>query len=889
MDKEALAARIQAMLGAPVRIRHSEYWYNCPFHDDKRASMHVDYEKGIWYCFACQPQGREATLTGLAEKLGIIVTREGYGDEFLGAVDFNELIGLYHGDLMRNAQLLVYLREQRALSIEIIRRAKLGLSKWGLVIPIADKEGKWCAAKVRRLEEAGEYGWVFSKEEPRYWWLTKRHHPLIPENDAPSVYPHHLLRDAQTDVVYLVGGELDALVLWSRGYPAVTSTKGETYVSEELLEVVKDRTVFIALDNEPTTQARIDEIVEQLKEAAFAVLVVPPVEGCKDATDVAVAGKLDEYLRKTRLMTTEPSRLWVEGCRYYIQTKNDVVPVTSFIFRPHAFLENVHYGGSYLHTDVLCAHGETIKDLMIPLSFFDDTSVRMKWLTQHSAPHLTVYRHSQDAWLAIKDRLAARVPVQKVSSIFGLQRVDDRWVFVTDTICVPELSIRSFDPENVGVVPFRTIYTVPVEPNTLKPVCEVLLRLHARSVIVPLLAHFHAALLSPWIRMQMNNQYPIVMIWGDAGVGKTTLVYNVFCPLIGLAPITMLAAGQTESTLRKYADMLALPLVIDEFTPGRYSEEVLASVKALIHACYDMISKQVSQSATALERPYLARAPLVLVGERGYVITREQALVERVRLVRIHLQPSPDNAVAYKEWRALLRNKTVAFYATTLVHWLMSRQEEWERWWASVEEKVNELQELLPERLGFRQLYMWQVALMGWEITRNFWGEIGCVDLLTEKDEEYLSPVMLISVPQNPLIALLSAADHLAAVGKIAHNRHYKVRVAEKELVIALHDVVHEITKEMRGTEYANLSVSYVRQFLENEKRQGAQYVKECWTQARFSGGEYGESKRKWCCVLDYEKLLESYPELHLTSLLPYLYGEKEVSEDEEEGDTFAF
>ena len=51
-------------LGIKLKKVGKEYMGLCPFHDDHRASLSVNKEKGLWHCFGC---GKSGTIHDFAE------------------------------------------------------------------------------------------------------------------------------------------------------------------------------------------------------------------------------------------------------------------------------------------------------------------------------------------------------------------------------------------------------------------------------------------------------------------------------------------------------------------------------------------------------------------------------------------------------------------------------------------------------------------------------------------------------------------------------------------------------------------------------------------------------------------------------------------------------
>lgn len=51
-----LLGAVTALCG-PGRAYRDEYWFRCPFHEERTASFHVNPGKRIYHCFGCGRQG----------------------------------------------------------------------------------------------------------------------------------------------------------------------------------------------------------------------------------------------------------------------------------------------------------------------------------------------------------------------------------------------------------------------------------------------------------------------------------------------------------------------------------------------------------------------------------------------------------------------------------------------------------------------------------------------------------------------------------------------------------------------------------------------------------------------------------------------------------------
>lgn len=808
---ENLIAELKALLASrQAGERGEEVWYHCPFHDDEEASMHVHYGRGIWFCFACCPSGREATLWGLYEKLTGRPFAPSHPSPF--PVTFSslpELLQVFHRQLWEREELVQYLKTQRGLSEAVIRQFKLGVAflneRWWLVIPLPDTTGEVTAVKLRRLNDTGT---EFSSDRPKYLFATSSFHPLFPEknNHAPFLFP---LNFPLGNYVLVVGGELDALAAISAGYPAIAPTRGEGSLTSlknypELMElVVEGNTLVLILDNEPSVQASLPHIAELLHDRAFAVFYATPdlYQNAKDVTELVVQGRLQEVVSRC-LPFTPPSSgemgyiVYPKGMGYCYRQRTDrgwgaEERLTDFLFVPKMFIVDAlkmeHLTDQEGFLGILCdihlPNKAYLKDVVLPVSFFGDPGLHQKLASRLSLSPF-IYTHKVTVWKALLKHLERLLPQYLGMRRVGLVKLNDTYAFIFPDIQIAlserftgrVVSLPTGDNAKFHIAPerpspeliafWRGEGELPSEETKgLFPVIDTLLRVHEATTVWRLIAMSHAAPLTPFIREQISKM-PVTFVFGPAGSGKTTLVSEVFLRLLGVSNILRIAATQTESTVRKYADIYtSIPLVFDEFTPDRHDPELLKNVKVFIHACYDGVVKQVSKSATELERPYYAHSPLWIIGENHRWMMGELALRERIYLIPVPNYPSEQNVQAFHQLQEL--RPLFPLYARFLYEFLIAHQGLWEEWWRQTEEVASQHLHLFNQvgiRPTERMFYMFCVALFGVSVALKFWRGLGYLQNIALSElAKVVFPFFIQLHPSNLLTEFLIDLDDLAA------------------------------------------------------------------------------------------------------------------------------
>lgn len=208
---------------------------------DFRRKRNGDYNVACWSCQAAGLTGGDY-LRAVAEKVGAPGGSALISDAppWLGHLATGPPGGARHRPLPTPAQVkgwasrlgssrapLTWLRRERGLALEVVRRARIG---WDgdnerLVFPMY-AGGELVAAKSRRLEAGAQM---------RAWAGRGRAWPLYPE--PPEGGP-----------VLLVAGELDALRGRTAGLPASSVTLGAGKWRDEWTAELRDRRVVVCFD-----------------------------------------------------------------------------------------------------------------------------------------------------------------------------------------------------------------------------------------------------------------------------------------------------------------------------------------------------------------------------------------------------------------------------------------------------------------------------------------------------------------------------------------------------------------------------------------------------------------------------------------------------------------
>lgn len=201
----------------------------------------------------------------------------------------------------------------------------------------------------------------------------------------------------------------------------------------------------------------------------------------------------------------------------------------------------------------------------------------------------------------------------------------------------------------------RYVPTSPEEARALAgQVLPALLELNEPSVALPIIGWFFATPFRPRV-LRLLGHFPILVVSGTQGSGKTSIVREVFWPLFGVGHKTdPFSATETEFALIKLLSATdSIPVFIDEYKPRDMPRSRLDRLNRLLRRIYGGETEERGRPDLTVAT-YALSAPVCLAGE-----TRPEgdaALTERIISVcpnKNHLDACPQYRTAFERLRAL--------------------------------------------------------------------------------------------------------------------------------------------------------------------------------------------------------------------------------------------
>lgn len=275
---EAIRPHLRAEFGELFGTYKSGSGYRCPFHGDSNPSLSVSFKTSAWRCHACGEAGdifaAYSKLRGSPFKDALEYYRSKYGIR-PSATTIREVAAAFPKPLYPrpsttdaltgNGDAMAVLAHRYGINEDSVRRFQLGWAKNRLEIPILNASGELVNVRshdIMRLHcawrDADKQEVVYSPSEEDHLTGKYKYKPdwsgsgkvrSVKDHGKPVVYPVSVLEDNQH--VYLVGGELKAIMMLQIGYAAVCITNGEGAIPPEVSKLFAGKTVDIIFDADP--------------------------------------------------------------------------------------------------------------------------------------------------------------------------------------------------------------------------------------------------------------------------------------------------------------------------------------------------------------------------------------------------------------------------------------------------------------------------------------------------------------------------------------------------------------------------------------------------------------------------------------------------------------
>jgi len=311
--------------------------------------------------------------------------------------------------------------------------------------------------------------------------------------------------------------------------------------------------------------------------------------------------------------------------------------------------------------------------------------------------------------------------------------------------------------------------------ETARRILPELLRLNEPRVVLPVLGWFFASPLKPLL-MRLLRHFPILMVWGTAGSGKTTLVKEVFWPLFGIDPARNepFSVTETEFTLIKlFSSTNAVPVFLDEYRPSDMPFQRLNTLHRYLRRLYGGEVEERGRKDLTVQA-YRLSAPVCMAGEAR---PDDAALADRMVAVcpnRNTLTEQPECALAFQR----LKRIRLGLFAEPYLRFCLARDVEADlaRARTVAESVLGNIPEKDDASLRCRDNLL--AVTLGLLLFEEFAQSLGVRDLPDLDIEAAFSGVVGDLMDgdrgaKNPLDHFIEGCSVMAYNGQLLENRHY--------------------------------------------------------------------------------------------------------------------
>ncbi len=255
-----------------THLKEHQYRCLCPFHEETDPSFSFNSDTGQWHCFVkcgggniytflekhLKLETKKERVQFLCKRLGITMTED--DQELEGIVD-DSIWRQYHKFLLSKEIILRKLAEQRGLTLDTIKKFKLGFHKNRITIPIFDEENTCRNIRYYAFLNRGDGMKLLNHtDDSEYNFGRMRLFPI---------------ENLVNKKILIVEGEMDAILANQLGINAVTATSGAGSFNKLWIpKYFKNKSVYICYDIDQAGEVGAVKVAKMIAPVAKLVKVV---------------------------------------------------------------------------------------------------------------------------------------------------------------------------------------------------------------------------------------------------------------------------------------------------------------------------------------------------------------------------------------------------------------------------------------------------------------------------------------------------------------------------------------------------------------------------------------------------------------------------------------
>lgn len=303
----------------------------CCFHEEKTASLSIDFETGLFNCFGCGEKGSifdfvmKAKGVDFKEALSYLAGRAGISHTATGKKSAAKPKTASRASQKAAGQQNKEQGNAHSFTLDSIKKRVLKGGYKFIRLHIYDAAAPQYVKAIHRDDKGDKKGCYYSISKPdKGLYVDTR-------TASPVWFNQKELETRKDDPVFIPEGEKDTETLKSLGFLSVTEGGGQDKITDGMRDLMKGRIVYIFCDNDFSGMKRLPKVISRLQNVTAQIKKIT-FPGRPEKFDVSnfveekrKQGKTDEEIKEDlqRLIDAEPvsEGPWLaipEGWPYFI-------------------------------------------------------------------------------------------------------------------------------------------------------------------------------------------------------------------------------------------------------------------------------------------------------------------------------------------------------------------------------------------------------------------------------------------------------------------------------------------------------------------------------------------------------------------------------------------
>jgi hypothetical protein len=323
-------------------------------------------------------------------------------------------------------------------------------------------------------------------------------------------------------------------------------------------------------------------------------------------------------------------------CRVsYKFKKIQYTPITSFVIEP---LESIYVKGEGEYLKVLLKNGKIKKEIILPPDCWNTNQKFLKILLSKeftftgSGPDVQLIREYTST-LHFQDKKGVRTAGFHDGFFITEEGAIDKDGPAQNIVLINDINSHC-----------KIIDKDPVDQGDF----SIIKKFNTAKIVTPLLGFAAATFFKPQI-MKSFNQFPIMVIEGEAGAGKTSTVTEIVMRLWAMKNEPHSIGEQTKFSLLKLVNgSNSIPVIFEENKSVAQDYTTKRLISNLIRSSYNNLEGQRGRADQTLVT-YYHQAPVIIAGETGFT---EPAILDRtvpISMSKMDSTPFKDKFLGLKD------------------------------------------------------------------------------------------------------------------------------------------------------------------------------------------------------------------------------------------------